>query len=134
MNTNLVQIDPATLSAIQSLPPQYQHWVIIAVCILSVVTMLGRAATALINDAPVLKSVFMGSVHALPDEPASPVTAVVTIPDPTSAVSPLVDLAKPLATKPADYFVPQSVIEPVTSPTNAAPQAPAQTVGVVTVK
>jgi hypothetical protein len=72
MNTNLVQIDPATLSAIQSLPPQWQHYAVVAVAILSAITMLGRAATALMNDAPVLKSVFLGSVHA-------------QVPDPTSA-------------------------------------------------
>ena len=76
MNTNLVQIDPQTLSTIQSLPPSWQHYAIVVVAILSAITMLGRAATALMNDAPVLKSVFLGSVHA-------------QVPDPTSAASPL---------------------------------------------
>lgn len=70
--TNAVLSNDQINQAINSLPPSWQHYAVAAVVLLM---LLGRAYTAVnatTGVLPIIKSVFMGSVHSTTPPAASP--------------------------------------------------------------
>lgn len=71
-------LDPQTQALVNALPSKYQMWGTLAVVALMI---LGRAATSAMTSGgivPILKSVFMGSVHT--QDPVPTPTVVVPAP------------------------------------------------------
>ena len=75
-------LDPQSQALVNSLPAKWQTWGTMAVVLLMVLGRIGTSAMTSGGVVPILKSVFMGSVHTTDPVPTPTVVVPAPVPKP----------------------------------------------------